>query len=93
MKLPEPEDEEEEKRAPPKKKKAKKKIKKAKSDDAFDFQRPEDLGIVEEQSYDDMFMSRGTSGKKGESCPVCGTGMTYKERVDSWYCPKCKNFF
>jgi len=61
--------------------------------DEFDFKRPDDVGLGKEASYDTMFMNQEKSRKKGESCPVCGTSMSYKERVDSWYCPKCKNFF
>jgi len=62
-------------------------------DDDFNFTRPEQAGVDEQPSYDSMFMNQDRKGKKGESCPVCGTSMSYKERVESWFCPKCKSFY
>ena len=63
------------------------------SEDDFQFTRPDDAGVDSEPEYDSMFMSQDKKKKKGESCPVCGASMSYKERVDSWFCPKCKTFY
>lgn len=61
--------------------------------DNLDFTRPDEAGVSDKAAYDTMFMSDDKKKKKGESCPVCGTGMSYKERVESWFCPKCKTFY
>ncbi len=60
---------------------------------SFDFKRPEDLGVKKKEEPSDLFTIKKESSKKGETCPVCGAGMTFKERVDSWYCPRCKSFY
>jgi ribosomal protein S27AE len=62
-------------------------------DDELDFTRPDEAGFDEEAVHDNMFMSNKGKKEKKESCPVCGAGMTYKERVESWFCPKCKSFY
>ena len=41
-----------------------------------------------------MFQTKAqTSKPKGEKCSVCYSEMKFKERVNSWYCPKCKQFY
>ncbi|MGA1866345.1 MAG: hypothetical protein ACMUFK_02625 [Thermoplasmatota archaeon] len=61
--------------------------------DDFDFKGPDEAGVQKEPSYDTMFMNKDDKKKKSEACPVCGAGMSYKDRVESWYCPKCKSFY
>ena len=47
-----------------------------------------------EVSYENMFMKgESTSSKDAERCPVCFSEMKYKEKVNSWFCPRCKQFF
>ncbi|MGA1793922.1 MAG: double zinc ribbon domain-containing protein [Thermoplasmatota archaeon] len=62
-------------------------------EDEFNFTSPDQAGVEKQPSYDSMFMNQDLKGKKGESCPVCGASMSYKERVESWFCPKCKSFY
>ncbi|OYT45549.1 hypothetical protein B6U90_03015 [Thermoplasmatales archaeon ex4484_6] len=59
----------------------------------MDFKRPEDLGVEPSSEPADLFMTPQGKKEKGETCPVCGGGMVFKERVSSWYCPRCKNFY
>ncbi|MFO8050069.1 MAG: hypothetical protein R6V01_00005, partial [Thermoplasmatota archaeon] len=75
----------------PERRKGRKKKRDTSEDEDFDFKRPGD--IKEETFYGEQFMSGSMQKKKGEYCPICGTGMSYKEKVDAYYCPKCKNFF
>ena len=64
------------------------------SDEEITFHRPEDAGLESEVSYENMFMKgESTSSKDAERCPVCFSEMKYKEKVNSWFCPRCKQFF
>ena len=42
-----------------------------------------------------MFFDTGpdSSGKKGNRCPVCNNPMQFKERVNSYFCLKCRSFY
>jgi len=42
---------------------------------------------------DNFFMSSRKEKKVKNPCPVCGSQMEYKERVSSYYCPKCRSFY
>jgi len=59
----------------------------------FDFKKPGDVGFSEKDAGAGMFKAQPPAKKKGETCPVCGTQMLFKERVNSWYCPECRSFY
>lgn len=62
--------------------------------DEFSFTRPEDLGVSSEPSVDNYFMDDRVQTKKAKNaCPACGTPMQFKERVNSYFCPKCRSFY
>ena len=63
-------------------------------DDDFSFTRPSEVSAREEPVVDNFFMSSaGPGSKKGNNCPVCGNPMQFKERVNSYFCSKCKSFY
>lgn len=52
------------------------------------------MGAEDEPISDNFFMAgAGPGAKKGNNCPVCGNPMQFKERVNSYFCAKCKSFF
>ena len=60
----------------------------------FSFETPSEVGLDENiDGYQNYFMDGSSSQKKKDSCPVCGSRMSYKDKVASWYCPKCKSFY
>lgn len=60
----------------------------------FSFKTPDDVGLDDNvDGYQNYFMDDSSSQKKKDFCPVCGAKMSYKEKVASWYCSKCKSFY